>query len=106
MTYRIASTLTFTDTYSKMTPDEQLMENAAALEIVAGNGGKIEAQYALWTDAAVLSIVEFPDQASCIRCELQITNRGAFQLRSQAALTIDEVMTLQSEARASATVKV
>jgi uncharacterized protein with GYD domain len=106
MPYRIASTLTFTDTYTRMTDEEQMAEQVAALEIVANNGGTIEAQYALWTDGAVLSVVNFPDQQACIRCELQITQRGAFQLRSQAALTIDEVMTLNAEAKAQATVKI
>jgi hypothetical protein len=106
MPYRIASTLTFTDTYNKMTDDEQLAEQTAALEIVANNGGTIEAQYVLWSDAAVLSVVSFPDQQACYRCELQIGQRGAFVLRSQAALTIEEIMTLTAEAKAQATVKI
>ena len=38
-------------------------------------------------------------------CELQITQRGAFDLRSQAALTIEETMTLVEQARTNANVK-
>ena len=106
MPYRIASQLTFTDTYNRLTPDEQLAEQAAALEIVANNGGAIEAQYVLWTDGAVLSIVTFPDQQACYRCEMQITQRGCFVLRSQSALTLEETLTLVTEARAAANVKI
>ena len=106
MPYRIASQLTFTDTYNRMTPDEQMAEQVAALDIVASNGGTIEAQYVLWTDRAVLSVVTFPDQQACYRCEMQITQRGCFELRSQAALTTDETVALIAEARAAANVKI
>ena len=106
MSYRVASTLTLTDTFSRMTPDEQMAEQAAALEIVSSNGGVIEAQYGLWSDAAILSITMFPDQHACYLCEMQINQRGAFSLRSQAALTMDELLALTSEARAAATVTV
>ena len=40
------------------------------------------------------------------RFEMQIGQRGAFSLRSQAALTMDELLTLTAEARAAAIVKV
>ena len=106
MPYRIASQLTFTDTYNRMTDEEQLAEQVAALEIVANNGGTIDAQYVLWTDGVILSVVTFPDQAACVRCELQISLRRAFELRSQAALTVDEVVALQAEAKEAATIKV
>jgi hypothetical protein len=106
MPYRVASTLTLTDTFNRMTPDEQMAEQVAALDIVSSNGGVIEAQYGLWSDAAILTITTFPDQHACYRCEMQIGQRGAFTLRSQAALTMDELLTLTAEARAAATVKV
>ena len=106
MPYRVACTLTLTDTFNRMTPDEQMAEQVAALEIVSKNGGVIEAQYGLWSDAAILTITMFPEQNACYRCEMQIGQRGAFTLRSQAALTMDELMTLTAEARAAATVKV
>jgi hypothetical protein len=106
MPYRVASTLTLTDTFNRMTPDEQMAEQVAALDIVSSNGGDIEAQYGLWSDAAILTITTFPDQHACYRCEMQIGQRGAFTLRSQAALTMDELLTLTAEARAAATVKV
>jgi hypothetical protein len=106
MSYRIASKLTFTDLYSSMTEEEQLAEQVAALEIVAANGGTIDAQYVLWSDAVVLSVVTFPDQQACYRCEMQIASRRAFVLQSQAALTIEELVTLQAEAKAAAVVKV
>ena len=106
MPYRVASMLTLTDTFNRMTPEEQMVEQAAALEIVTSNGGAIEAQYGLWSDAAILTITTFPDQRSCYRCEMQIGQRGAFSLRSQAALTMDELLSLTAEARAAAIVKV
>ena len=106
MSYRIASKLTFTDLYTSMTDEEQLAEQVAALEIVAANGGTIDAQYVLWSDAVILSVVTFPDQQACYRCEMQITSRRAFNLQSQAALTVDEVVALQAEAKAASVVKV
>ena len=89
MAYRIASKLTFTDLYNRMTDEEQLAEQVAALELVAKNGGTIEAQYVLWGDAAVLSIVNYPDQQAAVRSELQILARRAFELSSQPAFTVE-----------------
>ena len=106
MPYRVASTLTLTDTFNKMTPDEQMVEQAAALEIVTKNGGTIEAQYGLWSDGSIFTVTMFPDQNSCYLCEMQIGQRGAFTLRSQAALTRDELLTLVAKARETATVTV
>ena len=106
MSYRIASKLTFTDLYNRMTDEEQLAEQVAALDFVAKNGGTIEAQYVLWGDAAVLSIVNYPDQQAAVRSELQILARRAFELSSQPAFTVEEVVQLQAEARAATTVTV
>jgi uncharacterized protein with GYD domain len=105
MPYRIASRLTFTDLYNRSTDEEQLAEQVAALDLVAQNGGTIEAQYVLWGEGVVLSIVNYPDQQSAIRAELHILQRRAFELHSQPALTVEEVVQLQAEAKAATTVK-
>lgn len=106
MSYRIASKLTFTDLYNRMTEEEQMTEQVAALDLVARNGGTIEAQYVLWGDSVVFSIVNYPDQQSAVRCELQIMQRRAFELQSQPALTVEEIVQLQAEAKAATTVEV
>lgn len=89
-----------------MTPDEQAKEIAAAYECVAKNGGTIETELILWTDNTLLSVVTYPTLEACAVAELQIADRGGFQVQSQAALTLEEYMTLQQKARAEAVVTV
>lgn len=80
-----------------MTPDQRLAEQAAALELVAKYGGKVQHQWVLWSDGVLLSITTYPDLASSVKAELAIGARGVFVLQSQAALTLDEVVNFQAE---------
>ena len=97
MSYLNASKLTFTPAWGSMSEDQRLAEQTAALELVTKYGGKIEGQWVLWSDGVLLSITSYPDQASSVKAELAIGARGAFQLQSQAALTLDEVVGFQAE---------
>ena len=106
MSYRTATKVTFTPEYSRMTDDEQLKEQAAAYEIVAKNGGTIEGQFVLWSDGVLLTIATYADQASCVKAEMQIQTRGAFQLASQTCYTVEEIVALQAAAKAEAVVAV
>jgi uncharacterized protein with GYD domain len=98
MAYRIASKLTFTPAWGAMNADERMTEQVAALEIVAANGGEFEGQWVLWTDGVLLSIVNYPDLDSSVRSEMAISARGAFELSSQSALSLDEITALGPDA--------
>jgi uncharacterized protein with GYD domain len=80
-----------------MSAEERLAEQAAALDLVAKYGGEIEGQWILWSDGVLLSITTYPDMASSMKAELAIGARGAFQLQSQPALTLDEIVGFQAE---------
>ena len=97
-----ASKLTFTPKWADMTDDEQLAEQVAALDIVSKFGGEIKAQYVLWSDNCLLSIVEYPDEISAYKSELAIARRGAFELQAQRAIPLEDVMSWQDEVRAVA----
>jgi len=102
MAHLSASTLTFTPRWSDLSDDEQTAETAKALEIVASFGGTIHAQYVLVTDAALLSVIECPDETSAHTSAFAIARRGAFVLESQTALTLDGLASLQDDIRAAA----
>jgi uncharacterized protein with GYD domain len=97
MSYTNASKLTFTPAWGTMSQDERLAEQTAAVELVSKYGGKIEHQWVLWSDGVLLSITTYPDLASSVKAEMAIVARGAFLLQSQAALTLDEVVSFQAE---------
>ena len=96
MAYRSASKLTFTPAWAAMTPDQRQAEQVAAWEIVNKFGGENEGQWWLWSDGALLSITKYPDEASGMKALMAIVARGAFQLQSQTALTLEEVAGLQA----------
>jgi uncharacterized protein with GYD domain len=79
-----------------MTPDQRLAEQVAAMEIVAKFGGENEGQWWLWTDRALLSITSYPDEASGMKALMAIVARGAFELQSQTALSLEEIAGLQA----------
>jgi len=96
MAYRSASKLTFTPAWADMTPDQRQAEQVAAMEIVAKFGGENEGQWWLWTDQALLSITSYPDEASGMKALMAIVARGAFELQSQTALSLEEIAGLQA----------
>ena len=96
MAYRSASKLTFAPAWADMTPDQRLAEQVAAMEIVAKFGGENEGQWWLWSDGALLSVTKYPDEASGMRALMAIVARGAFELQSQTALTLEEIAGLQA----------
>ena len=106
MSYRTATKVTFTPEYDRMTDEEQLREQAAAYEIVAANGGTIDAQFVLWSDQCLLTVAVYPSIEACAKAEMQITARRAFQLQSQPAFTLEEALTIQAAARNEAVVPV
>lgn len=97
MAYRSASKLTFTPAWAGMTPDQRQAEQVAAMEIVAKFGGENEGQWWLWSDGALLSITSYPDEASGMKSLMAIVARGAFELQSQTALSLEEIAGLQAE---------
>lgn len=97
MAYRGASKLTFTPAWADMSEEERQAEQVAAMEIVAKYGGKQEGQWVLWSDQVLLSITSYPDQESAIKSQMAIVARGAFELQSQTALTLDEMIGYQAE---------
>lgn len=99
MSYLSASKLTFSPQWSEMSDDEQTAEQVAAYEIVSKFGGEIKAQYVLWTDNCLLSVVDYPDETSAFKCELAIQRRGAFILQAQRALPLEDVLGWQDEVR-------
>ena len=99
MSYLSASKLTFAPKWSDISDDEQTAEQVAAYEIVAKFGGEIKAQYVLWTDNCLLSVVDYPDETSAFKSELAIQRRGAFVLQAQRALPLEDVLGWQDEVR-------
>jgi uncharacterized protein with GYD domain len=99
MSYLSASRLTFTPKWADMSDDEQLAEQVAAYEIVSKYGGEIKAQYVLWTDGCLFSVVEYPDETSAFKTELAISRRGAFALQGQRALLLEDTLAWQDEVR-------
>jgi uncharacterized protein with GYD domain len=99
MGYLAASKLTFTAKWADMSDEEQLAEQVAALDIVSKFGGEIKAQYVLWTDACLFSVVDYPDETSSFKAESAIQRRGAFLLQAQRALPLEDVVAWQDEVR-------
>jgi len=99
MSYLSASKLTFSPKWGEMSDDEQTAEQVAAYEIVAKYGGEFKAQYVLWTDNCLLSVVDYPDEQSAFKSELAIGRRGAFVLQAQRALPLEDVLGWQDEVR-------
>ncbi len=99
MSYITASKLTFSAKWADMSDEQQLAEQVAALDIVSKYGGEFKAQYALWSDNCLLSIVDYPDELSAFKAELAIGRRGAFVLAAQRAVPLEELMSWQDEIR-------
>ena len=99
MSYLSASKLTFSPKWADMSDDEQLAEQVAALDIVAKYGGEIKAQYVLWSDNCLLSVIDYPEEISALKAELAIQRRGAFVLQQQRALPLEDIMSWQDEVR-------
>ena len=99
MSYLSASKLTFSPKWADMSDDEQTAEQVAAYDIVAKYGGDIKAQYILWTDGCLLTVVEYPDETSAYKTELAIQRRGAFLLQGQRALPLEDILSWQDEVR-------
>ena len=97
MSYLSASKLTFAPKWGDMSEEERLAEQMAALDIVSKYGGEIKAQFVLWTDACLFSVVDYPDETSALKSQSAITRRGAFVLQGQRALPLEEVMSWQQE---------
>jgi uncharacterized protein with GYD domain len=99
MSYLSASKLTFTPKWADLSDDEQLAEQVAALDIVSKYGGELKAQYVLWSDNCLLSIVDYPDETSAFKSELAIGRRGSFVLQAQRALPLEDLMAWQDEVK-------
>ena len=54
--------------------------SSPAYDIVSKCGGEIKAQYVLWSDNCLLSIVDYPT-ISAFKSQLAIARRGAFRTR-------------------------
>jgi uncharacterized protein with GYD domain len=99
MSYLSASKLTFSPKWADMNEDERLAEQVAALDIVSKYGGEIKAQYVLWSDNCLFSVIDYADETSALKSELAIGRRGAFVLQQQRALPLEDVIAWQDEAR-------
>jgi len=97
MSYLTATMLTFTPGWDTMDDDERTAEQVAAYEIVSKFGGEIKAQYILWSDNCLLAVTEYPDEISAMKSELAIGRRGAFVLKSQRAVPLEDVLSWQDE---------
>ena len=91
MSYLSASKLTFSPKWADMNEDDRLAEQVAALDIVSKYGGEMKAQYVLWSDNCLLSIVNYPEETSAFKAELAIGRRGAFVLQAQRAVPLEDV---------------
>jgi len=102
MAHLSASKLTFTPKWDDLSDDEQMAEQVAAIGIVTKFGGTIKSQHVLMTDGCLLTITEYPDEIAAHKAVLAIVRRGAFELQSQSALTLEELVSWQDEIRAVA----
>ena len=75
MSHLSATTLTFSPKWDAMDDDERTAEQVAAYEIVSKCGGEVKAQYVLWSDNCLLSIVDYPDEISAFKSQLAIARR-------------------------------
>ena len=99
MSHLSATTLTFSPKWDAMDDDERTAEQVAAYEIVSKCGGEIKAQYVLWSDNSLLSIVDYPDEVSAFKSQLAIARRGAFVLEGQRAIPIEDILSWQDEVK-------
>jgi len=99
MSYTVAAKVTFTPKWSELSDDEQLAEQVAAYEIVSKYGGEIKSQYALWTEGALQTIVEYADEESSFKAELAIQRRGAFIISAQRAVPLEDLLSWQDEVK-------
>ena len=97
MSYRSATKLTFTPKFADLSEDQQMAEQVAAYEIVSKYKGEFEAQFVLYTDQVFLAVVNYPDEESAMKAQMAIQARGVYELHSQRALTLEEMLTLQAE---------
>jgi uncharacterized protein with GYD domain len=101
MSYRSATKLTFTPRFADLSEEQRMAEQVAAYEIVAKYGGQFEAQFVLLTDQVFLAVVSYPDEESSIKSHMAIQARGIYELHSQRALTLEELLQFQAEAAAA-----
>ena len=99
MSHLSASTLTFSPKWADTNDDDRLVEQVAALEIVTKYGGEVKAQYVLITDQSLLSVIDYPDETAAIKSALAIERRGAFVIRQQTALPLEEMLGWQDETK-------
>lgn len=102
MSYRSATKLTFTPKFADLSEEQRLAEQVAAYEIVSKYGGEFEAQFVLMTDQVFLAVASYPDEESSIKAHMAIQARGVYELHSQRALSLDELIQLQADAAAAA----
>ena len=99
MSHLSATRLTFSPKWDTMDDDERTAEQVAAYDIVSKCGGEIKAQYVLWSDNSLLSIVDYPDEVSAFKSQLAIARRGAFVLEGQRAIPIEDILSWQDEVK-------
>jgi uncharacterized protein with GYD domain len=99
MSHLSATRLTFSPKWDTMDDDERTAEQVAAYDIVSKCGGEIKAQYVLWSDNCLLSIVDYPDEISAFKSQLAIARRGAFVLEGQRAVPIEDILSWQDEVK-------
>lgn len=97
MSYVSASKLTFAPKWAEMSEEDRLHEQVAALDIVSKYGGEMKAQYVLFSEGCLFSIVDYPDEVSAFKSVLAIQRRGAFILQQQRAVPLDELLSWQDE---------
>jgi uncharacterized protein with GYD domain len=99
MAHLSASKLTFTPAWDAMNDDDRTAEQVAALGIVAACGGVVKAQYVLTTDSCLLSVIEYPNEDAALKSASAISRRGAFVLKTQRAVALDEFLGMDEEVR-------
>ncbi|MEA3055820.1 MAG: hypothetical protein QOD30_1252 [Actinomycetota bacterium] len=99
MTHLSASKLTFSPKWADLDEDARLAEQVAALDIVSKYGGEIKAQYALFNDGCLFSVIDYPDETSALKSALAIERRGVFLISLQTAITLEDLLIWQDEAK-------
>jgi uncharacterized protein with GYD domain len=99
MSYRVITEVRFTDQFNKLTPDEQMAEQVAALELVTRNGGTIADILVVPGDQLALTVAEYPDEAASMKAHLQIQARGSYTLNPKRTFTLDEWTAIVEAAR-------
>ena len=99
MSYRVITEVRFTDQFNKLTPDEQMSEQIAAIELVTRNGGTISEILVVPDEQYALTIAEYPDETASMKAHLQIVARGSYQLAPKRSFTLDEWTKIADAAR-------